>query len=630
MSYHELKRFSVGKQFKQNLLSEMTTLLPDHSVSRLTETVQCISNAVSRKAKSHLSKTSKEPDNLNTAKPLLSETVVLDLDNTMQPDTEITQTQISGSHVSDENDSDAEDDSQQNLSICKTTECLDDSITKLKQVINSENKPSPSTGQDTDELKSLKKNNNKCCNSCKVKSGQKKKYDMIQCSACMNWYHEMCVGISKNDPIGLWFCLACRTIPQTLTTGINSLKADVDNLKQSTQSILSAVKSLSTSLESSVGNLNDRLTALQRQINAKDLCITEELENLSNTTNSIKTSYDQKSCQILNKTTAVFEKVKEQSDKIKTISESTKYTKQPDIERNEPKQQSESTRQKNIPNKLNHKRPHLNNKQGVTKKLTSNGETKAERFRKPKSLKQLSIDSETIDLTHDTKKSIKESTLLVGSSIFKTIKNKDLKSNATVRSFPGATTETLKTKLQQYDLDNCKTIILHVGGNDADNGVDLDDFQDNYIDLLDYLASGDRLLIVSGLLPRGTVDLEPYNKKLKLLCDENDIKFIDHYHSFLLASGELPETYFCTDKIHLNHGGIRKLLQNIEKQCKVMGPTVSSRATSPIHRRRSMPVAGTGYHFSSRYCHICSMRNHNTQDCWFNARHSGISHRSVH
>ena len=106
---------------------------------------------------------------------------------------------------------------------------------------------------------------------------------MIQFSACMNWYHEMCVGISKNDPIGLWFCLACRTIPQTLTRGINSLKADIDNLKQFTHSILSVAKSLPTSLESSVGNLNDRLTAQQRQINAKDLCVTEELENLSNT-----------------------------------------------------------------------------------------------------------------------------------------------------------------------------------------------------------------------------------------------------------------------------------------------------------------------------------------------------------
>ena len=52
----------------------------------------------------------------------------------------------------------------------------------------------------------------------------------------------------QNDPLGI-----CRTISQTLTTCINSLKADVDNLKQSTQSILFAVKSISTSLESSVG-----------------------------------------------------------------------------------------------------------------------------------------------------------------------------------------------------------------------------------------------------------------------------------------------------------------------------------------------------------------------------------------
>ena len=75
MSYYELKIVSVRKQLKQNLLSEMTTLLPDHNVWCLTETVQCISNAVSREANSHLSKKSKESDNLNTAKPLLSETV---------------------------------------------------------------------------------------------------------------------------------------------------------------------------------------------------------------------------------------------------------------------------------------------------------------------------------------------------------------------------------------------------------------------------------------------------------------------------------------------------------------------------------------------------------------------------
>ena len=66
----------------------------------------------------------------------------------------------------------------------------------------------------------------------------------------------------------------------------------------------------------------------------------------------------------------------------------------------------------------------------------------------------------------------------MGSSILKSVKNKDLKTNATVRSFPGATIKSIKSKLEQYNIDNCQTIILHVGGNDADNGLDIDSFQD--------------------------------------------------------------------------------------------------------------------------------------------------------
>ena len=129
--------------------------------------------------------------------------------------------------------------------------------------------------------------------------------------------------------------------------------------------------------------------------------------------------------------------------------------------------------------------------------------------------------------------------------------------------------QTLKSKLQQYDIENCTTIILHVGGNDADDSMDLESFQNNYIDLMDSLASDDRRLIVSGLLPRASVDLEPYNKQLKLLCDENHIDFIDHYDSFLLASGELPATYYHSDKTHLNVAGTRKLLHNVDRRCKV-------------------------------------------------------------
>ena len=54
-------------------------------------------------------------------------------------------------------------------------------------------------------------------------------------------------------------------------------------------------------------------------------------------------------------------------------------------------------------------------------------------------------------------------------------------------SFPGATTETLKEKLCAYNLDNCKTIIVHVGGNDADDGNDLETVCDDFISLLESL-----------------------------------------------------------------------------------------------------------------------------------------------
>ena len=134
-----------------------------------------------------------------------------------------------------------------------------------------------------------------------------------------------------------------------------------------------------------------------------------------------------------------------------------------------------------------------------------------------------------------------------------------------MRTFSGATTDSLRTKLGEYDIDKCKTIILHVGGNDADNGTDAESFCDSYVSLLDNLLADDRRLIVSGLLPRESVDLEPY----KSLCDENDLEYIDHIDVFLLATGEIPETYFHNDKTHLNMSGTRKFLLNIYAMCKV-------------------------------------------------------------
>ena len=109
-------------------------------------------------------------------------------------------------------------------------------------------------------------------------------------------------------------------------------------------------------------------------------------------------------------------------------------------------------------------------------------------------------------------------------------------------------------------LDNDETF-----GNDADNGADLDTFSDNYVSFLNSLSAENRRIIVSGLLPRESVDLKPYNDTLKTICDENDLEFIDNHDNFLLASGEMPASYFQKDKLHLNTHGTRRLLSNINK-----------------------------------------------------------------
>ena len=93
--------------------------------------------------------------------------------------------------------------------------------------------------------------------------------------------------------------------------------------------------------------------------------------------------------------------------------------------------------------------------------------------------------------------------------------------------------ESIGSKPRHYNIEQCRTVIFHVGGNDAGNGTELDSFCDEYVALLNSLAADNRRIIVSGLLPKETVDLlpketvdllpketvdlEPYNEKITVL-----------------------------------------------------------------------------------------------------------------
>ena len=169
-----------------------------------------------------------------------------------------------------------------------------------------------------------------------------------------------------------------------------------------------------------------------------------------------------------------------------------------------------------------------------------------------------------------------------------------------------------------------------MGGNDADQRDDLATFTDNYSSMLDELSTDDRRIIVSGLLPRGSVDLEPYNTRLKALCAEKDIDYIDHYKSFLLASGDIADSYFLRDRVHPNSSGIRKMLKNIDAVHGITNSHTGSRPYIPVRRTSSylkrsglssaVGTNGRDYRNRAKYCHICLIRGHDTHECWFNGR----------
>ena len=166
-------------------MSEICDLLPDCQESQFDQLALCMVNFLQNEVKSLLRNRSADNPAPNTNQNLLSESVLNELDLTLQPTVNAT-------------DSDADDNGEHDESLQSNTSVLDTSITKLKQAANFDSNPIKTAKYNKRESTKLTKNK-QCFDECKVKKTSKKKYAEIQCIFCTKWYHEVCVGIKESE-----------------------------------------------------------------------------------------------------------------------------------------------------------------------------------------------------------------------------------------------------------------------------------------------------------------------------------------------------------------------------------------------------------------------------------------------
>ncbi|CAG2247847.1 unnamed protein product [Mytilus edulis] len=105
--------------------------------------------------------------------------------------------------------------------------------------------------------------------------------------------------------------------------------------------------------------------------------------------------------------------------------------------------------------------------------------------------------------------------LIIGSSILKGIQPRGLQ-NTEVCTNRGGNIDRLIDVLQKKDMSTYRTIIIHIGGNDLDNGDNLQSIRDNYEALL-YLLN--IKCHPHGFLPRKGFNMHNPNEMLKDLCE---------------------------------------------------------------------------------------------------------------
>ena len=168
-------------------------------------------------------------------------------------------------------------------------------------------------------------------------------------------------------------------------------------------------------------------------------------------------------------------------------------------------------------------------------------------------------------------------TLVVGSSLIRDISESQL-DNTELTCISGGRIADAASEISQIPDSKYEHIVLVIGGNDCDPHDPLTkkppaDIVDQYRSLVQKCKQKAETVTASSICPRMSSEdiksrIDAVNAGIQVLCDEENVNFVDNNPCFHLKDDSINDAYILSDGIHLTYRGTNKLAHNLKLMLK--------------------------------------------------------------
>ena len=211
-----------------------------------------------------------------------------------------------------------------------------------------------------------------------------------------------------------------------------------------------------------------------------------------------------------------------------------------------------------------------------------------------------------------------EKTLLAGSSIIRDISETCL-DNTDVACRPGGRINDITEIVKKTPSDKYSRIVLVAGGNNCDQR-DLStaetpsEIVDQFRSLVSVCKQKAPEICVSSICPRLRSPeivnrIESTNAGLQVMCEEENVTYIDNSTFFYLKDNSVNDAYLLTDGCHLTHKAADKLALNLKLKLK---DGIKSVCSKQRHRTSGAPSSDTYENFSHSFWNNAKQKHSST------------------